>query len=155
LAAYEDPLSADGIPITNGYGSTKDLNGNLWVLGAKISEHIALQCLERDVDEAFQGLDIPHWDKLSPYQQAALADLRFNTGFYYKDGKHDTLDLVLYRQAYERVGFTLQMYDDKDQLGVSRRRFAEWLMFSKSMNPREAYEMAWAMNSVDEIMKEV
>jgi GH24 family phage-related lysozyme (muramidase) len=153
LVAYKDPDSEDGKPITAGFGSTKDLFDNPWKLGFEISKDIALKCLERDVDEAFQGLDtIPFWSALNAHQQAAIADLNFNEGYQYGDGDHDSLDLALKTRPYKRVGVILQLYDNTDDLGLSRRRYAEWLMFSCSYHPKHAYSEAWKYNSVSDIM---
>jgi lysozyme len=156
LVAYEDPVNEDGLPVTVGFGSTKDLDGYPWRLGTKISEQTALQCLKRDVSEAFQGLDrIPHWDELNAHQQAAIADLNFNEGYQYGDGDHDSLDLALKLGSYARLGVILQLYDNTDDLGLSRRRYAEWLMFAHGMGPRVAYDTAWAKKSVGEVMEAI
>jgi GH24 family phage-related lysozyme (muramidase) len=153
LVAYKDPDSEDGEPITAGFGSTKDLFGNPWKLGFEISKDTALKCLERDVDEAFQGLDIiPFWSALNVYQQAAIADLNFNEGYQYGDGDHDSLDLALKMREYKRVGVILQLYDNTDDLGLSRRRYAEWLMFHYMYAPKAAYVKAWEYNSVSDII---
>jgi GH24 family phage-related lysozyme (muramidase) len=154
LIAYEDPVNENGEPITAGFGSTKDLFGNPWKLGFEISKDIAVKCLRRDVDEAFQGLDqIPYWNELNAYQQAAIADLNFNEGYQYGDGDHDSLDLALKMREYKRVGVILQLYDNNDDLGLSRRRYAEWLMFREKARPEDAYFTAWGYNSVAEIME--
>jgi GH24 family phage-related lysozyme (muramidase) len=154
LVAYGDPCSQDGNPVTAGFGSTKDFDGNPWKLGFEISKDIALKCLERDVDEAFQGLDtIPFWSELNAHQQAAIADLNFNEGYTYHDGDHDSLDLALKMREYKRLGLILQLYDNNDELGLSRRRYAEWLMFWENSRPEDAYFTAWTKNSVAEIME--
>jgi GH24 family phage-related lysozyme (muramidase) len=155
LVAYEDPVNEDGLPVTAGFGSTKDLHGKPWVLGVKISEQTALQCLNRDVDEAFQGLDrIPYWSELNAHQQAAIADLNFNEGYQYGDGDHDTLDGVFKWKNWDKVGVALQLYDNKDELGLSRRRYASWLIW-QGMGPRLAYDTAWAKKSVSEVMEAI
>jgi GH24 family phage-related lysozyme (muramidase) len=154
LVAYEDPLSENGDPVTAGFGATKDLDGNPWKVGQQINHSIAQHCLERDVDEAFQGLDrIPYWNELSAHQQAAIADLNFNEGYQYGDGDHDSLDLALKMREYKRIGVILQLYDNNNSLGLSRRRYAEWLLW-QGFAPKEAHFEAWAKNSVGEIMEE-
>jgi GH24 family phage-related lysozyme (muramidase) len=155
LVAYEDPLSEDGLPVTVGYGSTKDMDGKPWKIGYKISQNIATRLLRRDVDEAFQGLDlIPYWNELKAHQQAAIADLNFNEGYQYGDGDHDSLDLALKMREYKRIGVILQLYDNNDKLALSRRRYAEWCLW-QGMGPKEAYFEAWAKNSVAEIMEAI
>jgi GH24 family phage-related lysozyme (muramidase) len=156
LTAYKDPLSADGLPITNGYGSTRNEQGEPWIVGEVISRAEAIALLKRDVTEAYTPCkNIPFWHEMNAYQRAALADLNFNEGYSYKDGDHDSLDAVLGQKAWGLVGRTLQMYDNNDSLGLSRRRFAEWLLFRKNFRPKNAYEQAWAMNSVENILRAI
>jgi GH24 family phage-related lysozyme (muramidase) len=153
LVAYNDPLSKNGEPVTAGFGSTKDLDGNPWKVGQQINNNLALRCLRRDVDEAFWGLDtIPFWSELNAHQQAAIADLNFNEGYQYGDGDHDSLDLAFKLRSYGRIGSILQLYDNNDDLGLSRRRYAEWLMFHYMYAPKAAYVKAWEYNSVADIM---
>lgn len=155
LEAYPDPVNKDGLPVTIGYGSTKCLNGvSLWHLGDKITESEALALLKRDVAEAYAPMSsIPHWDIMTAHQRAALASLNFNEGYSYGDGDHDTLDRVLFNRNWREVGKALQLYDNNDELGLSRRRYAEWLMFMHSATPANAYAKSWGMKSVDQIMR--
>jgi GH24 family phage-related lysozyme (muramidase) len=153
--AYPDPVNADGLPVTIGYGTTKDLFGKPWTVGVKINRQTAASYLNRDVNAAFEGLDrIPYWNELNAHQQAALADLNFNEGYQYGDGDHDSLDLALKMREYGRIGVILQLYDNNDELGLSRRRYASWLIWQGS-GPKEAYFEAWAKNSVAEIMEAI
>jgi GH24 family phage-related lysozyme (muramidase) len=126
------------------------------VLGDTCTQEQAKRWLSYSVDEAFQGLDrIPYWAEMTAHQRAALADLNFNEGYTYSDGDHDSLDLALKIREYGRVGLILQLYDNNDSLGLSRRRYAEWLMFSQNLGPKEAYFLAWRKESVAEIMEEI
>jgi GH24 family phage-related lysozyme (muramidase) len=148
LTAYKDPLSLDGKPVTNGYGSTRNEKGLPWIEGEVIEPHRAIALLKRDVTEAYWPCQsIPYWQSLNAHQRAALADLNFNEGYTYGDGDHDSLDLALKLQEYGRIGTILQLYDNNDQLGLSRRRYAEWLLWCGEA-PSVAYELAWAENSV-------
>jgi GH24 family phage-related lysozyme (muramidase) len=155
LTAYADPLSADGNPVTNGYGSTKNRQGEPWQIGDKISHDEALWLLRRDVSEAYWPCaTIPHWQDMDAYQRAALADLNFNEGYTYGDGDHDSLDLALKLCQYQRIGKILQLYDNNDSLGLSRRRYAEWLLW-QGAGPKDAYSIAWEIDSVDRILEAV
>jgi GH24 family phage-related lysozyme (muramidase) len=155
--AYKDPVNGDGLPITNGVGATRNRAGALWNEGDRISEAEARWLLHRNVEAAYWPCaTIPHWEDMDAYQRAALADLNFNEGYTYGDGDHDSLDYALLNKDWlEDVGRALQLYDNNDSLGLSRRRYAEWLIFSQKMGPKEAYFTAWSKNSVAEIMEAI
>lgn len=155
LKAYRDPLSVNGKPITNGYGATKNRTGRNWLEGETITDDESLYLLRRDVEDAYWPCaTIPYWQEMNAHQRAALADLNYNEGYTYGDGDHDTLDRVLADKAYKHLGDTLQLYSNGYQLGLSRRRYAEWLLW-QGMGPKEAYFTAWAKNSVEEIMEAI
>jgi lysozyme len=154
--AYPDPINADGLPVTIGYGCTLNRNRQPWNLGDWIGEAEADPLLKRDVTEAYAPMaSIPHWEDMNAYQRAGIADLNYNEGYTYGDGDHDTLDRMLLNRDWEGVGLALQLYDNKDELGLSRRRYAEWLMFNQSKSPEAAYKEAWGMESVKAIMQAV
>jgi GH24 family phage-related lysozyme (muramidase) len=157
LKAYPDPVNEDGLPVTVGYGSTKCINGvSLWQVGDKITESEANALLKRDAIEAYNPMStIPYWDMMTAHQRAALADLNFNEGYIYGDGDHDTLDGVLRNRNWAEVGKALQLYDNNDVLGLSRRRYAEWLMFYYATTPQNAYSKAFGMESVESIMRAI
>jgi GH24 family phage-related lysozyme (muramidase) len=156
LEAYPDPVNEDGLPVTVGYGCTKTRNGFLFQVGDKITEAEALALLKRDATEAYTLMSsIPHWDIMTAHQRAALASLNFNEGYAYGDGDHDTLDRVLFNRNWRDVGMALQLYDNNDELGLSRRRYAEWLMFMHSATPANAYAKSWGMKSVEQIMRAI
>lgn len=153
--AYKDPLSEDGEPITNGIGSTRNRAGQKWKVGDLITVDEAFWLLRRDVEAAYWPCEsIPYWNELNAHQRAALADLNYNEGYAYGDGDHDALDGVLKWKSWDKVGAAFQLYDNNDQLGLSRRRFAEWLLW-QGIGPKEAYFTAWAKNSVQEIMEAI
>lgn len=154
LVAYPDPLSDDGRPFTIGYGSTVNFERKPWKLGDKITKEEAEALLPRDATEAYRPMaTIPHWELMTAHQRAALADLNFNEGYTYGDGDHDTLDSILLSRNWAEVGKALQLYDDNDTLGLSRRRYAEWLMFYYATTPQNAFEKAWRMESVKDILR--
>lgn len=158
--AYKDPVNKDGLPITNGIGSTRNRAGELWQEGDQITEAEAFYLLRRDVSEAYWPcVTIPHWQEMNAYQRAAIADLNYNEGYTYGDGDHDTLDHFLDGRRWGEIGQVLQLYTKdkatgKSVLGLSRRRYAEWLLW-QGLGPKEAYFTAWAKNSVAEIMEAI
>lgn len=154
--AYKDPANKDGLPITNGVGATRNRAGQKWEVGDRITVDEAFWLLRRDVAGAYWPCaTIPYWSEMTAHQRAALADLNYNEGYSYQDGDHDSLDLVLKIREYGRIGTILQLYDNNDHLGLSRRRFAEWLMFREKARPEDAYHTAWGINSVEEIMESI
>jgi lysozyme len=58
LNAYPDPLTG-GLPITIGWGSTKDFNGDFFKLGRKITQEYADRLLIFDIEQRF----LPHYKK--------------------------------------------------------------------------------------------
>ncbi len=154
LVAYPDPLAVDGKPVTNGFGSTQNRQSQRWQVGDKITENEANYLILRDVTEAYTPMStIPHWDIMTAHQRAALADLNFNEGYAYGDGDHETLDRALFNCNWRDVGIALQLYDNNDELGLSRRRYAEWLMFRHARSPDAAYREAFSMDSVASILE--
>jgi GH24 family phage-related lysozyme (muramidase) len=85
-----------------------------------------------------------------PGQQAALLSLAYNKG----TGNQDSLNNALKNRNWNDIGQILQKYDNKDQLGLSRRRYAEWLLW-RGATAQNAYQKAWGMNSVEQINKAV
>lgn len=156
LEAYPDPVNEDGLPATVGYGCTLNFEGKPWQVGQQITESEALALLKLDATESYAPMHtIPHWDIMTAHQRAALASLNFNEGYAYGDGDHDTLDRVLFNRNWREVGKALQLYDNNDELGLSRRRYAEWLMFMHSATPANAYAKSWGMDSVASILREI
>jgi GH24 family phage-related lysozyme (muramidase) len=142
------------LPVTIAFGSTVNFDGLPWRIGDKISETQAYWLIERDATAAYIPMStIPHWDIMTAHQRAALASLNFNEGYAYGDGDHDTLDRVLFNRNWREVGKALQLYDNNNELGLSRRRYAEWLLFMHSATPANAYAKAWGMKSVESIMR--
>jgi GH24 family phage-related lysozyme (muramidase) len=156
LIAYKDPVNKDGLPVTNGFGSVTNRAGELWQVGDRITINEAFWLLQRDIEAAYWPCaTIPHWEEMNANQRAALADLNYNEGYTYGDGDHDSLDYALLHRDYlEDLGRALQLYDNNDELGLSRRRYAEWRLWCGE-HPEAAYEQAWAMDSVTAIMEAI
>lgn len=149
--AYEDPLSEDGLPITAGYGSTINRDGKPFRLGDRITGNEAEWLVRRDVTSFYEALtDTPYWNEMTAGQQAALTSLAYNKG----TGNQDSLNACLKNKHWNDLGQILQKYDNKDQLGLSRRRYAEWLLW-RGENAEAAYSKAWNMVSVEQINRAV
>jgi lysozyme len=163
LKVYPDPKTG-AEPYTCGYGSTRNLEGKPWVMGQSCTEAEAEWMLMRDVSECERSLSgsIPHWKDLGFALQSALLSLAYNTGYFFEDGKHDTLDQLLRQRQWRDIPKQLLAYRDDDhiegdrgvELGVARRRLGEAYL-CKGYSPREAKGKAWGVDSVVEILEAI
>lgn len=120
-------------------------------MGDRITRNEAEWLVRRDVTAKYNDLtDTPHWNEMTVGQQAALTSLAYNKG----EGNQDSLNACLKNKHWNDVGQILQKYDNKDQLGLSRRRYAEWLIW-RGESARVAYDKAWGMTSVVQINRAV
>lgn len=94
----------------------------------------------------------PGWNNLSTSQKAALIDLSYNGGYFYGCGRCDSLDRAMKNGNYDDIGLIFQKYDNGDEIGLSRRRYAEWLIW-QGTDAETAYKKAWAFTSVSAIMQ--
>jgi lysozyme len=157
---YPDPKTK-AEPYTCGFGSTRNLQGKPWKMGQSCTEAEAEFMLARDVGECERSLSphIPHWNELSVGSQAALLSLAYNTGYWYGDNKHDTLDESLRLKQWGDLPREILAYRDDNhipgdqgiELGVARRRLGEAYL-CKGFSSKEAYQKAWDKNSVAEIL---
>jgi lysozyme len=71
----------------------------------------------------------PFWSELEDCQKSTLISFSFNTGYFFGDGNHDTLDRAL-EEDRDAVPSALMLYvkqGDKTLLGLQRRRRSEGL----------------------------
>ena len=134
LTAYNDPGSADGLPITIGWGSTR-LNGHSVLRGQVITQAVADKALANDVGE-FQttlAATVPGWAQLKPYQKAALVSFSYNVGaHWYNSIGFGTISRAMRDKAYQNVPAALMLYVNPGtsvERGLRRRRIAEGAMF--------------------------
>jgi GH24 family phage-related lysozyme (muramidase) len=163
LKVYPDPKTR-AEPYSCGYGSTRNLKGKPWVMGQSCTEAEAEWMLMRDVGECDRSLSgsIPHWKDLGFALQSALLSLAYNTGYYFEDGKHDTLDQLLKQRQWRDIPKQLLAYRDDDhiegdrgvELGVARRRLGEAYL-CKGYSPKDAKKKAWEFDSVAEILEAI
>ena len=129
--AYADPLSVDGLPITNGFGSTKNLNGKNWKLGEEITLPEAEELLKKKLEEAYLPhlLKIPYWKDMTPVKQGALLSFSYNLGNrFYGSSDFETITQVLNKKEWNKVPDAFYIYRNpgtKVELGLARRRAAE------------------------------
>jgi len=129
--AYPDPLSGN-LPITIGWGSTKDLDGSPFNLGDKISREKADILLEhacRTIYLASLEKTIPYWDEMNDNQHGALLSFAYNLGaYFYGNDSFKTITRVLKEKEWEKVPDAMYLYRNPGtsvEAGLARRRIAE------------------------------
>lgn len=130
LKAYLDPLSG-GLPITIGWGSTKDFNGKPFQMGDQISQKVADDLLINQIKKEFIPplTKIPYWSEMNMNQRGALLSFAYNLGAnFYGSSGFTTITRTLKNQNWNDVPKVLEMYRNpgsKVEAGLLRRRKAE------------------------------
>ena len=131
LEAYPDPLSGN-LPITIGWGSTKDIDGTRFELGDKISREKADMLLEQQLKYSYFDVlekTIPFWDEMNDNQHGALLSFAYNLGArFYGSQDFNTISRVLREKEWSKVPDALYLYRNPGtsvEAGLSRRRIAE------------------------------
>ncbi len=135
LNAYPDPLTG-GLPITIGWGSTKDFDGQPFKIGRKITQKYADALLEFDLKNRFLSAlkNIPHWNVMNDNQRGALLSFAYNLGArFYGSSGFNTITRVLKNKEWNKVPDALYLYHNpgtKVAEGLKRRRIAEGKLWS-------------------------
>ena len=136
LEAYPDPLSGN-LPITIGWGSTKDIDGSPFHLGDKISRERADLLLEHQLKYGYFDIlekTVPFWEDMSENQQGALLSFAYNLGArFYGSANFNTITRVLKNKEWSKVPDALYLYRNPGtsvEAGLSRRRIAEGDLWS-------------------------
>jgi len=130
LEAYPDPLTG-GLPITIGWGSTRDQNGKPFKLGTKISQQTADDLLISQIRKQFLPAltRIPYWEDMNMNQRGALLSFAYNLGAnFYGSSGFNTITRTLKNQNWNDVPKVLEMYRNPGsnvEAGLLRRRKAE------------------------------
>jgi GH24 family phage-related lysozyme (muramidase) len=131
LEAYPDPLSGN-LPITIGWGSTKDIDGSRFELGDKISREKADLLLDQQVKYSYLDVlekTIPFWDEMNDNQHGALVSFAYNLGArFYGNSNFNTISRVLKEKEWTKVPDALYLYRNPGtsvEAGLARRRIAE------------------------------
>lgn len=138
LSAYPDPLTGN-LPITIGWGSTRDQNGKPFKLGDKISQKTADDLLIKQLKSEFIPTlsKIPYWDEMSMNQRGALLSFAYNLGArFYGSSGFNTITRVLRNKQWNDVPDALYLYRNPGtnvEAGLARRRKAEGALW-KSTN---------------------
>jgi len=136
LSAYPDPHTGD-LPITIGWGSTRDFNGKLFKLGDKISQKVADDLLISQIKREFIPAlsKIPYWSEMNDNQRGALLSFAYNLGSgFYNSSNFNTISRHLREKNWEAIPKTLELYRNpgsKVEAGLLRRRKAEGELWKK------------------------
>lgn len=134
--AYPDPLSGN-LPITIGWGSTKDIDGSPFELGDKITREKADILLEQQIKYSYLSVlekTIPFWDEMNDNQHGALLSFAYNLGAnFYGSSNFNTISGILHRKEWNKVPDALYLYRNPGtsvEAGLARRRIAEGDLWS-------------------------
>jgi lysozyme len=136
LKSYPDPATG-GLPITIGWGSTKDTRGKLFGLGATITQAQADTLLEYTIEHEYLPAlsKIPHWNEMNENQKGALLSFAYNLGVnFYGNPNCNTITKVLKNKEWGKVPDALYLYRNPGsnvEAGLARRRKAEGDLWKK------------------------
>jgi lysozyme len=134
--AYYDPLTG-GLPITIGWGSTKDMDGKPFKISDKINIQNANLLLEHQLKNDFLPAlqKIPHWEEMNDNQRGALLCFAYNLGRdFYGSPDFNTITRVLKEKKWDEVPEALKLYRNPGtnvEAGLLRRRIAEGELWKK------------------------
>ena len=130
MQGYPDPLSGN-LPITIGWGSTRDLNGKPFKLGQKITQKVADDLLISQIKNEFlpKLSKIPYWSEMSDGKRGALLSFAYNLGSgFYGSGNFSSITARLKNKEWDKVPDALYLYRNPGsnvEAGLARRRKAE------------------------------
>ena len=130
MQGYPDPLSGN-LPITIGWGSTRDLNGKPFKLGQKITQKVADDLLISQIKNEFLPTlsKIPYWSEMSDGKRGALLSFAYNLGSgFYGSGNFSSITARLKNKEWDKVPDALYLYRNPGsnvEAGLARRRKAE------------------------------
>ena len=133
--AYYDPLTGS-LPITIGWGSTKNFDGKPFKITDRINIQLANSLLEYQLLNQFLPAlqKIPYWGEMNENQQGAILSFAYNLGAnFYGSPDFGTITRVLKNKEWDRVPETLKLYRNPGtnvEAGLLRRRVAEAKLWS-------------------------
>ena len=130
LKSYPDPLTG-GLPITIGWGSTRDFDYTPFKRDRVITQEYADRLLEHDILNRFllKLSIIPYWSEMNENQQGSILSFSYNLGAdFYGNSNFNTITRVLREKKWNEVPKALELYcnpGSKVEAGLLRRRKAE------------------------------
>lgn len=141
MQAYNDPLTG-GLPITIGWGSTRNLDGKPFKLGDKLTQQQANELLLYQLNTEFLPSlhNIPYWNEMNEQMQSALLSFSYNLGakFYGSNG-FDTITRLLKQKKWNEISETLKFYRNPGTVtenGLLRRRLAEGKLWNDGLKKK-------------------
>lgn len=139
--AYVDPKTG-GIPITIGWGSTRDLNGRPFKLGDVITLSQADILLRDECESILKELyKIPYYNEMSSDQVGALLSFGYNLGkYFYGSEGFATITRRLKNREWNKVPEALLLYINPGTnvtAGLKRRRIAEGELWTRGLQNRK------------------
>jgi GH24 family phage-related lysozyme (muramidase) len=134
--AYYDPLTGN-LPITIGWGSTRNFDGKPFKITDKINTQNANLLLEHQLKNEFLPAlqKIPYWDEMTEHQKGALLSFAYNLGAdFYGHPDFGTITRVLKNKEWSKVPEALKLYRNPGtnvEAGLLRRRIAEGELWKK------------------------
>jgi GH24 family phage-related lysozyme (muramidase)/peptidoglycan hydrolase-like protein with peptidoglycan-binding domain len=139
LEAYPDPASANGLPITIGYGSTRKQNGSPFQLGDTLTAQEAEDLLNWDLENRFLPPQekIPTWATMTDNQRGAILSFAYNLGAaFFGHSNFQTITRVLTHSEWDQTEATFVLYRNPNsnvEAGLLKRRLAEAELFLKDL----------------------
>lgn len=133
--AYYDPLTGS-LPITIGWGSTRNFDGKPFKITDKINTQNANLLLEHQLENEFlpKLQKIPYWVVMNGNQRGALLCFAYNVGGdFYGSPDFNTITRVLKNREWNKVPEALKLYRNpgtRVEAGLLRRRIAEGKLWS-------------------------
>lgn len=136
LTAYKDPHTGN-LPITIGWGSTKDFDGKPFKMGRTITQQYADDLFIHQIENQFLPSlkKIPYWSEMNENQQSAILSFAYNLGAnFYGSPDFSTITRVLKNKEWDKVPYTFYLYRNPGsnvEVGLVRRRKAEGDLWSR------------------------
>lgn len=138
--AYPDP-GTGGLPITIGWGSTRNFDGKPFKLGDTMDREYGDRLFDHQIrtDYLPRIQKIPYWNEMNDKMRSALLSFAYNNGaaFYGATG-FDTITRVLMNKEWHKVADAMKLYynpyDLKVRDGLLRRRIKEGKLWNEGLN---------------------
>lgn len=134
--AYYDP-GTGSLPITIGWGSTKNFDGKPFKITDTINIQNANLLIEHQIRTEFlPALEkIPYWREMNENQRGALLCFAYNLGAdFYGHPDFNSITRVLKNKEWDKVPEALKLYRNPGtnvEKGLLRRRIAEGNLWNK------------------------
>jgi len=139
--AYYDPLTGS-LPITIGYGSTRNMDGKPFKITDKINTQNANLLLEHQLNKEFLPSlqKIPYWNEMNDKMKSALISFAYNLGAgFYGSANFNTITKVLKNKEWDKVPAALELYRNPGssvEKGLLRRRRSESALWKSGLSKK-------------------